>query len=438
VIASRAAVALAVAFSQLATAQTDELPVLRATSPTVDIQDGDRLLRGIWTISPGTALDVYYARRIPSAHTVVFRSDLDSLTFEVHPGQSYDFAVVLNGRRCCHTRISTPHAMPARTVAAGKSGLDAIPFTIGADNKMHLSGRINGSAPLDLLFDLGADTAVLYPSGVRKNAGLRLDGEIENAGTGGVMIRRTSGDNEIVLGQLSWRHEPVLLIDKQSDRADGIVGNNLFDNQVVEIDYDAMELRIRDELPARANAWTALPIRFNGTLPAVPVHIAATPAPFDVQLVLDTGSSASVFLNRDLAEKYRLHESLPNIGVSHMRGTGAAEIHNQVLLLPALRLGAEQLLNLPAHVEDLSGERGGLGGHLGMDVLKRFNAVLDFRKDVAYFAPSHFFAAPYRNDFGGRRVQIAAAFALPSVVIGAFFLIRRWRRGHRRAEPRVS
>jgi hypothetical protein len=168
---------------------TGKLPILRASSRTVDIVDGARTLRGIWTIAPDVPLDVYYARRAPGSRKVTFVSDVESLTFEVANGRDYDFMINLDGKLCCRTRISTARVMP------GIAGVipTAIPFTIGSDGKIHVVGRINDSEPLDLLVDLGADSVVLFPSGVDKRAQLRLDGESRMPGRV-VRLRAASAD----------------------------------------------------------------------------------------------------------------------------------------------------------------------------------------------------------------------------------------------------
>ena len=73
-----------------------------------------------------------------------------------------------------------------------------------------------------------------------------------------------------------------------------------------------------------------------------------------------------------------------------------------------------------------------MSGRLGMDVLKRFNTVLDFRNDVAYLSASSLYGDPYRfgRDDGRRKVALAAAAVL---LAGAGVL---WYRRRAAAQPR--
>lgn len=410
-----------------AAADDAQLPVVRASSTKVDILDGNRLLRGIWTVAPEVELDIYYARRSEGERTVTFHTDIDSISFQVLPGRDYDFVVLLDGVQRCRSRISTMRETCRMDGDPNAPAEDAIPFTIGPDHKIHISGRVNDSAPLDLLLDMGADTVVLFPSAQAKNPGIRIDGTMGNVGTGGTAVRDFGNDNRIALGRLRWDHESVLLVNTQSDRADGIVGHTLFDGKMVEFDYDARLVRITDAVPQHASAWATLPIRFEGTLPAVQARLGNGSEFFDEWLVLDTGSSASAYVNHGTAARNKFPGPMKTLGTSRMRGIGGDTTRNDVLLLPTLGLGNLELRDLPLHVRS-NGTEGadGLSGHLGMDVLKRFNTVLDFRNDMAYFAPSSLSEVSYRFDYDdGSGWWFAAAGALLALLITALWLRRR-------------
>ncbi len=404
----------------------ESLPVVRASSPLVDIEDGNRLLKGIWTVSPTVEIDTYHARRLSAQRTITFRTDMDAISFKVGPGQTHDFVVWLDGKHRCRTRISARQE-PARFEKA--SGDARIPFQIGTDNKIHLKGQINDSVPLDLLFDMGADTTVLYPSAKAKKATVRVDGKTENAGTGGVATREVGSDNRIVLAGWRWDHESVLLIEKQADRADGIIGHNLFDGKVVAIDYDALEILIHDSVPEIVSSWAKLPIRFLGTLPGVSVKIDAGGEPFEEWLVLDTGSSLSVHLNQRSGESHPFPASIKRLGSSRMRGVGQGEVVNDVDLIPGIALGNWSLRDLPVHRERAGGMATVSGGHLGMDVLKRFNTMLDFQNDAAYFHPSAMQAVAYRRDYssGEEWWIVAGLVGASALVLLGLWLARRAR-----------
>src|SRR5512138_3776701 len=230
----RVVLGVAALLATLAAAAQDPLPVLHARSRTVDVRDGDRLLEGVWVAEPNSTFDVYHAERSSGPKTVTFITDLEERSFAVEPGRTYDFVIELPDGRRCPTRISTEKQVARRAGAGG--GPVAIPFTI-VGGKMHLNGSVNGSRPLDLIFDTGADIEVLYPSAAKLGARLHFDGRATSTGTGGATERRTASDNRLEVGGLVWEHEPFLYIERQADDADGIVGYTAFVGKVVQIDW---------------------------------------------------------------------------------------------------------------------------------------------------------------------------------------------------------
>ena len=110
--------------AQSTSAGDEALPVVRANSTKADVQDGGR--RVAWYLDDVTEvhLDVYYARRGQGDRKVTFRTDVDTITFDVRPGRNYDFVVLFDGKHRCRSRISTlretcREAAPRRPGGAG-------------------------------------------------------------------------------------------------------------------------------------------------------------------------------------------------------------------------------------------------------------------------------------------------------------------------------
>jgi len=79
------------------------MPVIKASSSTVDIRDGNELKKKDWTITPSLKPDVYTTQN--KDKKVTFYTDCDSITFKVKAGHPCDFIILLNGRDSAWTRI---------------------------------------------------------------------------------------------------------------------------------------------------------------------------------------------------------------------------------------------------------------------------------------------------------------------------------------------
>src|SRR5689334_17817803 len=74
------------------------MPIIKATSKVVDIRDGDNFQKGNWNISPEVKPDVYYVERFKGHKQVSFLTDIDSISFDVEPGKTYNFIILLNNK----------------------------------------------------------------------------------------------------------------------------------------------------------------------------------------------------------------------------------------------------------------------------------------------------------------------------------------------------
>lgn len=84
-----------------------ELPVIKATSKTVDVKDGEVYQKGIWNLSPENKPDIYFALEPVHEKKISFYTDIDSISFDVIPDSNYNFIILLNGKDTCFTQIST-------------------------------------------------------------------------------------------------------------------------------------------------------------------------------------------------------------------------------------------------------------------------------------------------------------------------------------------
>ena len=376
-------------------AQVD-LPILKATSTIVKIIDGNYPDRGDWIVDPSIEIDTYNAIRSDSVKTVTFKSDIDSISFEVTPGHEYDFVIMLNGKEACKTRISTMVQGFSRIKKSGTAEPLEIPITI-EHGKLNLRGSVNGSKELNLIFDTGAESCVIFPSAKTKGVELKFDGTVANLGTGGVTMRQFSRDNTLEISDARWKHEPFIYVEKQADLADGIIGYTVFENRIVELDFDRMLMIVHNSLPSHSESFSKTNMPFSGALPAIEVEMTNGESSYRGPFILDTAGTACMNVNQAFAAKYDMHGTLKKVGTGVARGLGSEPIYNNQLMLPTLTIAGHSLSDVPIHVELPSdSNKAPPGGVVCMDVLSRFNMILNFQAQEAYFKPNSQFSEPFK------------------------------------------
>lgn len=145
---------------------------------------------------------------------------------------------------------------------------------------------------------------------MRSGVALKFDGTTTNAGTGGVTTRQTSSDNRLDVAGLRWEHEPMLFIEKQADPADGIVGYTVFQEKMVEIDFDRMLMTIHDTLPTKLDGFSKVPMPFAGTLTAVEVGLSDGKKRVAGHFALDTGGGGTM----NISHAFSAANSVQEIG----------------------------------------------------------------------------------------------------------------------------
>lgn len=80
----------------------NKLIVIKANSNQVDIREGKRFLKKVWTISPDIKPDIFFT----SAKKVTFYTDIDSITTTINIKDSlFEFVILLNGKDSAITQI---------------------------------------------------------------------------------------------------------------------------------------------------------------------------------------------------------------------------------------------------------------------------------------------------------------------------------------------
>ena len=106
----------------------DSLPVIKATSEKLDIRVGNEYyLKGGWALDPNKKPDVFSigSKWVYETKKVTFTTNIDSISFNVKPGNKYNFIIVLNDTVSCYIQIKTL----SNPVFLNKSIL--IPLSIG-------------------------------------------------------------------------------------------------------------------------------------------------------------------------------------------------------------------------------------------------------------------------------------------------------------------
>lgn len=415
------------ALSARPAAAEQNLPLLRSRSKILTVIDGDHVKRNYWVLMPERNPDIYYVEIPMKPHSVTFRSDIDSITVPLKFGDQFDFVVLLNDETHCRTQIRATFKklQPYSRIGAERgSASDTIPFDLGDNDKIYVKGRLNGSETLNFQFDLGCGGSIIKKDSSAK-AAMRFDGTANLTNSDGNNVVRSSSANRLEIGSLRWEELPFLEAQNMTHREDGLLGNTLFQDKVIEVNYDRSELVIHDRLPSIDATYSKHAIILDGVVPYIHGSLTVGGQKREGWFMFDTGAYTSILRTNQASAWSKLYGELQKM----------VSIGDETSLAPGINIGDYQFADFNYSITNGERDDGQLG-LLGNDLLKRFNVILDNQNGFIYLQPNSLAGAAYANpEYYLARVIVAAGLVS---AIGCAALVYRRRAAVRRRSPRAQ
>jgi hypothetical protein len=374
-----------------------KLPVIKATSNRVAINDGGVLDKNAWSLSPGIRPDVFTADRTRQPKWVTFYTDIDSIRVKVTPGSRFNFVVVLNGKDSCFTQIASaiPPVSPVKNTIATH---DTIPFTLTADNAISVKTIMNDTDTLLLHFDASSFDFHFTQDAILKKTKLLANQADALAGKAAPNYRKLNKVTKLQMGSLIWRDVDVLPTLITADGMDGRFGWNLFEGKQVEVNYDKNIMIIHSQLPKTLKGYVKSKIGFARSFPYISGTFEIAGKQYTGNFSMDTGSGQALILDSAWASNQHFPKDLKLIKSSILRDPRGNKFEIKILRAPLYRLNGFPLTNIPTLLLAGKNPMGFAINYLGNGLMKRFNMILDFEKDEIYLKPNKLTPLKYKGD----------------------------------------
>jgi predicted aspartyl protease len=295
------------------------------------------------------------------------------------------------------------------TVPQGR-GSYRIPFEV-TNNLVVLQGSINNSKPLFLLLDTGASGSVINESRA-KELGLNLEGQTKAAtGNGPVEASFVRGVTLDVSG-IEFPNLTLTSIRLSGLEAgfgrpvDGILGYEIFNRFVVEIDYISKIVTLHDPKSYKySGSGQPIPLIIKDNRPFVRGKIMQVGAKAaEGNFEFDIGQVGAITLGESFTSE---HELLKFTRKTLQTNTGsilAGRTNAQIGRIQKLQLGRFIIQNaFTTFVSGNSGEEDttDYAGLIGAEILRRFKVTIDYSRKQVVLEPNKHFSEPYEFDMSG-------------------------------------
>jgi len=293
---------------------------------------------------------------------------------------------------------------------SGKNGVSEIPFELIL-NHIILTAELEDGSKVKLVLDTGmpAHGAMLYETEKINKIGLKYSGQAMIGGPGGELkpaniVMGTSltfpGVEFTGLDVIVLPHDENT--SKRFQHHDGVVGYSFFSRFVIELDFEKKIMKvIEPEQFSYTGTGNEIGIEIESNVPS----IFLTPIQKGVELekvkaVLDLGATGAVSFDIGEGKSDLLPEKvLPweAFGIS-----GKIDISQG--RLEAALIGDNKIKNLVAsfNMNDFQSVPGSSSkGLLGMEILRRFDLIIDYQNSRIILEPNRYFSEPFETNMTG-------------------------------------
>jgi hypothetical protein len=304
---------------------------------------------------------------------------------------------------------------PTRKLLSFASGNStSIPIDLYLTVRVFVPVTINGVETMAIL-DSGAELSVIDAAFAAK-AGVTGQGAVHAQGTGGTTTASIATNVEIALSgaKLSGLAPAIIDLSELNSRfgrpLNVIIGRELFNEAVVDVDYAGKMLTLHDagSFTYTGSGETLSLHSVKGGLTQLEVSVEGNaPALFD----FDLGNGGSIVVFHDAATRWKLFDgrkTADTIG----GGVGGTRV-NKSVTLSEIGLGKFTFKSVPAV---LSGTDDGafntktIAGNIGAGVFKKFRVLVDMTRNKLHLEPNgERISAPFDRDRGGLSFQFSEA-----------------------------
>ncbi len=193
-----------------------------------------------------------------------------------------------------------------------------------------------------------------------------------------------------------------LLTTVYGEKIDGIIGYSVFSRYIIKLNYDSLHIEF----------WTKGSIKLPRggflfrpqitTLPVVSARVRDN-RQVTARFLYDLGAGANLILTTDFVRDSAILHHKRKVYAKQAEGLGG-KIDMNMSVIKEIRFGPYRFRNVPVYIfEDEYNVTSypHLGGIIGNDLLRRFNAVIDYEKKSFHLVPNSHFAEPFDYAYSG-------------------------------------
>jgi hypothetical protein len=261
----------------------------------------------------------------------------------------------------------------------------SIPLRLSKISEYSVLARINGSEPLSCRVDSGGGDRIYLDRDRAGNIGVQPTGTGSSASPQDAAMKQDSrAQVTLEVGGLQLSNQTVLLQSRPYAEYSCVIGQTVFRQYAVEVDYESATIRFFDAERFRyGGSGKAVPFTLDGGNPFVAATLTMPNGnTLDARLAVDTGCGgyALVMLSKSFVDKNDLLSKIPDRTVDPQFGAAGQQARVVSARFEKFVVGPFRISQPVIHLWQVPGFGGSTGpdGLLCGDFLRRFKLIFDY------------------------------------------------------------
>ncbi len=292
------------------------------------------------------------------------------------------------------------------------------------NNLIIIPVSINGSDTLKFILDTGLKTSIVthLPEGDSILINFAQRKKIKGLGSGLDLEVILSFGNEISIGSVVGKNLNFYLLtndifDLSTDlgmEINGVIGSDIFENFVVEINYSRRKLILHRQASFIYRRWhkrrCSYPLEIHNSKPYISLPVVTEKKDtILLKMLIDTGSSDALWVFTNTRQKIPLPEkkrySLLGKGLNGEITGWRSRISELIICKKKMPDVSTSYPDTNAIVQSKQLDIIGRGGSLGAEILHRFDVIFDYKNNKITMRPNQYYKSPFYYNMSGIEIE---------------------------------
>lgn len=301
-----------------------------------------------------------------------------------------------------------------------KGKKESLSFNSSA-NLIIIPATVNGTK-MNFILDTGSSKSVIFDLTGVDSLNIKKGRVVKYRGLGSEFFFEAyySPENEIIVGEKIRNKSGEILIMENKDYSvserlgidvNGIIGTDLFQNFIVEIDYVNERVHFfknDSKLPRRLRNVKYLDMEIRGNKPYINTELINDNSKVMAKMLVDSGSSDALLLHSIDSTNFKL----PVNGFDDYLGYGlTGELFGRRSKIDSFKVSNYVLNKTTVSFpfkdnQDIQEFNDTSQGSLGGEILRRFDVIIDYKNSKIAFSPNIFFSEGFYYNMTGIQLKI--------------------------------